>query len=137
MPLFSTRRTNRVVGLCIGRAFAEDDQRALCAFQHIKRAFDRFGSGNLCRRCIDHLHERLLSRFGVHHLTEQLGGQIEIDAARPAGDSGADGARETDADVLRMQHAECRLAQRLGDGQLVHLLVVALLQVDDLTLGRA
>ena len=36
-----------------------------------------------------------------------------------------------------MQDAECRLAERLGDGELVHLLVVALLQIDDLALGRA
>src|SRR4051794_18554795 len=36
-----------------------------------------------------------------------------------------------------MQHAEGRLAERLGDGQLIHLLVIALLQVDDLALGRA
>ena len=36
-----------------------------------------------------------------------------------------------------VQHAEGRLAHRLGDGELVHLLVVALLQVDDLALGRA
>jgi hypothetical protein len=35
-----------------------------------------------------------------------------------------------------MQHAERRLAQRLGDGELVHLFVVALLQIDDLALGR-
>ena len=36
-----------------------------------------------------------------------------------------------------VQDAEGGLAQRLGDGELVHLLVVALLQVDDLALGRA
>jgi hypothetical protein len=36
-----------------------------------------------------------------------------------------------------MQHAERRLAQRLCDRQLVHFLVVALLQVDDLALRRA
>ena len=36
-----------------------------------------------------------------------------------------------------MEHAECRLAERPGDRQLVHLLVIALLQVDDLALGRA
>jgi len=36
-----------------------------------------------------------------------------------------------------MQHAERRLAERLGNRQLVHLFVVALLQVDDLALGRA
>ena len=42
-----------------------------------------------------------------------------------------------DADVCGVQHAERRLAQRLGDGELVHLLVVALLQVDDLALRRS
>src|ERR1700704_2530836 len=36
-----------------------------------------------------------------------------------------------------MQHAERRLAEGLGDRELVHLLVVALLQVDDLALARA
>jgi hypothetical protein len=36
-----------------------------------------------------------------------------------------------------VQHAECGLAQRLGDRELVHLFVVALLQVDDLALARA
>ncbi len=36
-----------------------------------------------------------------------------------------------------MQHAECRLAKGLGDRELVHLFVIALLQVDDLALGRA
>ena len=36
-----------------------------------------------------------------------------------------------------MQHAERRFAERLGDGELVHFFVVALLQVDDLALGRA
>ena len=63
--------------------------------------------------------------------------QVEIHAARPARNRGADGARDADADIGRMQHAERRLAQRLGNGELVHLLVVALLQVDDLAFGRA
>ena len=95
------------------------------------------GAGNLRRRRIDHLDQRLLPGLRVHHLTEQLGRQIEIDAARTPGDGGADRARDADADVGGMQHAERRLAERLGDGELVHLLVVALLQVDDLALGRA
>ena len=73
----------------------------------------------------------------VDALGEQLRGQIEVDAARAAGHGGADGARDADADVLGVQHAEGGLAERLGDGELVHLLVVALLQVDDLALARA
>ena len=36
-----------------------------------------------------------------------------------------------------VQHAIGRLAQGLGDRELIHLLVIALLQVDDLALGRA
>ena len=56
---------------------------------------------------------------------------------RTARHRGADGARQPDADVLGMQHAERRLAQRLCDCELVHLFIVALLQVDDLALGRA
>ena len=68
---------------------------------------------------------------------EQLGRQVEIDAAGAARDGRADGACHADADVGGVQHAEGGLAQRLGDGELVHLLVVALLQIDDLALGRA
>src|SRR3546814_1431592 len=60
-----------------------------------------------------------------------------VDAARPAGDRGADGARHGDADVLRVQHTVGGLTERLGDGELVQLLVVALLQVDDLALRGA
>ena len=83
----------------------------------------------------------LTSDFGsglrVDHLREQFARQIEIDAARTTGNRCADRARHADADVRGMQHAERRLAERLGNRQLVHLFVVALLQVDDLALGRA
>ena len=131
------QRADRVVGLRVGGALAEDDQRTLGALQHVERALDRGGRRKLRRRRIDHLDQRLPAGLGIHHLAEQLGRQIEIDAARPARHRGADRARDADADIGGMQHAERRLAQRLGDGELVHLLVVALLQVDDLALGRA
>src|ERR1700754_491247 len=49
----------------------------------------------------------------------------------PARHRRADRARERYADIGRMQHAERRLAERLGDRELVHLLIVALLEVDD------
>ena len=126
-----------VIGLRIGRALAEDDQRALGALEDIERTLDGGRSGNLGRRRVDDLDQRLGARLRVHDLREQLGRQIEIDAARTAGHRRADRARHADADVRGMQHAEGRLAERLGDRQLVHLLVVALLQVDDLALGRA
>ena len=79
----------------------------------------------------------LAAGLRVHHLSEQFARQIEIDAARTTGNRCADRARHADADVRGMQHAERRLAERLGNRQLVHLFVVALLQVDDLALGRA
>ena len=126
-----------VIGLRIGRAFAENDQRTLGALEHVERALDRSRCGDLRRRRVDDLDERLLSSLRVHHLTEKLGRQIEIDAARTPRHGRADRARHADADVGGMQHAEGRLAERLGDGELVHLFVVALLQVDDFALGRA
>jgi hypothetical protein len=86
---------------------------------------------------IDHLDQRLLAGGGIHGLREQLGRQVEVDAAGAAGQGRADRACDAHADVLCMQHAERGLAQRLGDRKLVHLLVVALLQVDDLALARA
>ena len=136
-PLFSTSARIVVVGLGVGCALAENDQRTLRALENIQRTFDRRGRGNLRRRRIDHLDQRLGAGLGVHHLPEKLGGQIEIDAAWTSRHRGADGAREPDADIGGMQHAERRLAERLGDRKLVHLLVVALLQVDDLALRRA
>ena len=79
----------------------------------------------------------LLARNGVHRLREELRGQVEVYAAGATRQRGADRARDADADVLGMQHAERRLGERLGDRELVHLLVVALLQVDDLALARS
>ena len=128
---------DQIVGLRVGRAFAEDDQRPLGVSEHVECALDRGRRWNLRRRRIDDLNQRLLSGLCIHNLTEQLGGQVEIDAARTARDGRADRARQPNADIGGMQHAEGRLAKRLGDGELVHLLVVALLQVDDLALGRA
>ena len=43
----------------------------------------------------------------------------------------------TDADVRDVQDTERGLAQRLGDGELVHLFIIALLQIDDLALGMS
>ena len=61
-----------VVGLRVGRALAEDDQRTLCALEHVERALDRGRGGDLRRRGVDHLDQRLLAGFGVHHLAEQF-----------------------------------------------------------------
>jgi hypothetical protein len=106
-------------------------------FSRSTGALDGVGGGDLLGRRVDDLDQRLLAGFLVHALREQLGRQVQVDAARAAGDGGADGARDAHADVLGVQHAEGGLAQGLGDGQLVHLLVVALLQVDDLALAGA
>ena len=128
--------THGVVSLRVGRAFAENDQRLLGAFQHLKRALDRIRRRNLRRRGVDDFHQRLLAGVGIHDLAEQFGRQVEIDAAGTARYRRADGAGNADADIGGVQHAECRLAQRLGDGELVHFLVIALLEIDDLALGR-
>ena len=116
-----------IVGLRVGCAFAKDDQRALGALENVERALDRVRRRDLRRRCVDHFHERLLAGLGIHDLAEKLGRQVEVDAAGAARDRGADGARNADADVLRVQNAEGSLAERLGDCELIHFLVIALL----------
>ena len=105
--------------------------------QHLERAGDRLRRRTLRGSRVDHLDQRPAAGLGLHRLAEQLRRQVEVDAARPPRHRGADRAGDADADVRGVQHAEGGLAERLGDGELVHLLVVALLQVDDLALGRA
>ncbi len=94
------------------------------------------GRGKLPRRRIYHLDEGFGTGPRIHRLSEELGRQVEIDAAGTARAGRANGARHADSDIGRMQHAEGGLAERFGDGELVHLLIVALLQIDDLALGR-
>jgi hypothetical protein len=60
--------------------------------------------------------------------------QVKIHPARPTGTSRANGSGDADADILRMQHTTGGLAERLGDGELIHLFVVALLKVDNFAL---
>ena len=91
----------------------------------------------MARRRIDHLDQRLPSEFRVDRLRKQLGRQVEIDTARATGERSTDCPRHTHADVLGVQDSERGLGVRPGDCDLVHLLVVALLQVDDLALARA
>ncbi len=134
--LFHQRADIRI-GLRVRRALAENDQRPLGALQQVERALHGVRRRDLAWRGIDHLDQRVLPGFRVDRLREQLGRQVEIDAARAAGDRGADRARHADADVLGVQDAERGLGVRPGDGELVHLLVVALLQIDDLALARA
>ena len=110
---------DRVVGLRVGRTLAEDNQWPLGAFEHVERALDRGRRGNLRRRRVDDLDQRLFARLGIHHLPEQLGRQIEIDAARTARHRGADRARQADADVGGMQNADrppCTAAWRWRAG---------------------
>ena len=81
---FLHQRADRVIGLRVGCALAEDDERTLGGLENVECALDGVGRGDLRGRCVDHLHQRLLALLGVDHLAEQLGRQVEIDAARTA-----------------------------------------------------
>jgi hypothetical protein len=104
---------------------------------NIERAHNCRRRRYLRRRRVDNLDERPSASVCVHQLGEKLGRQVEIDAAWTAGNGGADRPRHADTDVRGMQYAKGRLAERFGDGQLVHLFVIALLKVDDFALRRA
>ena len=95
------------VALRVGRALAEHDERLLRALQQVERALDRVrrresgcGAGSTTLMSVER------PGGGVHRLREELRRQVEVHAARAARDRGADGARDADADVLGVQHAE-------------------------------
>jgi hypothetical protein len=124
------------VGLRISRALAKQDQRLFGAGQQRQRAVNSVGRGNLARHCIDHLDQR---PFGMRHfdgLRKQLGRQVEVDAAWTARDGCTNRPRYTDADVFHFVDPVGGLGVRPGGVQLVHLFVVALLQIDDFALAR-
>ena len=104
------KTADRCIGLRISRALAEDDERALGAFEYVECALDRLGRRNLRRRRIDDFDQGAFAGGRVHRLTEQFGRQVEIDTARPARNRRANRACEPNANVLCVQHTERRLA---------------------------
>ena len=94
------------------------------------------GAGGDGRRRIDDLDQRLLRALHVERRAEHLGRQVEIDAARTPRHGGADRPRDADADVLRAVDPVGRLGKGPGGGELVHLLVIALLEIDDRAVAR-
>ena len=78
------QRTNVSISLGVSGTFAQQDQRALGTFEQIKSTVDSIRCRDLARRRIDNLDQRPLTRFGIHGLREQLGGQIQIYATRTA-----------------------------------------------------
>ncbi len=133
---FFDQAADLIVGLRVCRALPENHQRTFGALQKIQRPRDGLGRRNLSGLGIDHLDERPGASIRVDRLREQFAWQVEIDAAWTTGHGSADGACHADADVGGVQHAERRLAEWPGNRQLVHLFVVALLQIHDLALGR-
>ena len=86
------QRADRVVGLRIGRALAEDDQRPLGALEHIERALDRGRRRNLRRRRIDDLDQRLLARC-PHPSPGRTAWPADRDRRRPDGPRPPRGSR--------------------------------------------
>ena len=132
------KRADLVFGPRIGRALAEDRERALRLRQQVERAARPLPAPGGCggagsTTLISDFRPVSASRAGAEH----LGGQVEIDAARPPGDGGADRPRDADADILRAVDAVGRLGIGPGGGELVHLLVIALFEIDDRAVGRA
>ncbi len=128
---------HHVVALRIGCALAEDDQRPLGALEIMQRALDRVDGRALFGGRVDHVDQRLAPLQRIHGLAQEARRQVQINPTRAARNRCADRARDADPDILGMEDTIRRLAQRFGDGELVHLLVVALLQVDDLALGAS
>ena len=98
---------------------------------------DRLGLGQLTRRGVDDPPQRRRRLLRVDHLAEHRGRDVEVDAAGTAGHRGADRTGDAAADVLGARYPVGRLGEHLGRRQLVHLLVVAALEVDEMPLAGA
>ena len=132
MPVVSIKRPDLLVGPRIGGALAEDRERALRDRQQVERAARPIPAPGGCGGAgSTTLTSDFFAGLGVESRAEHLGGQVEIDAARPPRDGGADRPRDADADILRPVDAVGRLGIGPGGGELVHLLVIALLEIDD------
>ena len=136
MPVVLDERPDLRVRPRIGRALAEDRERALRRRQEVEGARDRFRRRGRGRRRVDDLDQRLLRALHVERGAQHLGRQVEIDPARAPRHGGADRPRDADADVLRAVDAVGRLGKGPGGGELIHLLVIALLQIDDRAVAR-
>jgi len=129
---FFNQRTNVSIGLGIGGSLAQENQRTLRAFEQVERTLDRVWRRQLAWGRIDDLDQRFFACLGCHGLREKLGRQVKINTSGTTRNGRANSARDSDADVFSMQNTERCLAQWLGDCELVHLFVVALLQIDNL-----
>src|SRR5260370_9772817 len=81
-------RANVSISLCVGSAFAENNEWALRARQQVEGAFDRIWGGNLPGHWIDNAYQRLHTCICVECGTENFRGQVQIDptwAARYGG----------------------------------------------------
>ena len=137
MPVDSTNSRIAVVGLGVRGALAEHHQRPFGAGEQLDGAVDGLGRRQLARRGVDEAAQRLRARLRVHDGAEHRGGDVEIHTAGAPGDRGAQRAGDAPADVLHAAHPVGGLAERLRGGELVHLLVVALLEVDQVPLAGA
>ena len=138
MPVFSTNARISSSACAYAAPLPSRISGRLALFSTSSARLHRFRRRNLARRRVDDLDQRLLSPSTASMVCDSsLAGEIEIDAAGTARHGGADRTRDADADVVGVQHAKRCLAERLGDCELIHLLVVALLQIDDLALAAS
>ena len=135
--MVSTNSRDLFVGLRVGGALAEHDQRPLRVGQQVDRGVDRLGFGQLTRCRVDDPPQRRRRLLRVDHLAEHRGRDVEVDASGTAGHRGADRAGDAAADVLGPRYPVGRLGEHLGRRQLVHLLVVTALEVDEMALAGA
>ena len=120
---------NHVVGLGIRGALAEHDQRSLRLSQHAQRAIDRVRRRQLSGGGVNDAPDRARRGVSVHGLAQNLTGDVQVDAAGPSGDRGANGTRDAAPDVIDPVDPIGGLGERLRGVELVEVLVVASLQI--------
>ena len=130
-------RANVSVSLCVRSAFAENNERTLCARQQVEGALDRFGGRDLPGSWIDNAHQRLRPCICIERCTENICGQVQIDPTGPSRYGGTDGACDSNTDIFRLANPEGCLGVRFCRIHLIQFFVVALLEIDNLTVARS
>ena len=132
---FVDQLLEQVFDACICGSLADKQGGAAGAGDKPGSAGHRLGGRRHGRGEVDRLKEQTFSDIAVDYLTQTRGGHVEIYAAGTARDSGAVCAHHCSGYILGAVYAVSGFYERLGDGELVEGLIVALAQIDGLALA--
>src|SRR5258708_26805233 len=86
--------------MCVSSAFSKNDERALRSCEQVEGAIDRFRGRKVPWCWIDNPHQRVGPGIGVECSAKDVGGQVQVDAARTPGYGSMNRACDSNTDVF-------------------------------------